>query len=65
VRASTHLFDDVILLGGAEAFLQVLVLGELAFGDVDEDVGDLEDVIDVCLDARAPFLNFVLVACDL
>ena len=41
------------------------MLGQLAFGDIHEDVGDLEDVIDVGLDAAPPFLHFVLVACNL
>ena len=38
---------------------------ELALRDVHEDVGDLEDVIEVRLDAVAELLDFVLVACDL
>ena len=61
----TNLLDYDVLFGGAKALLQVLVLGEFAFGDIDEHVGDLENVIDVCLDTRAPFLYFVLVARDL
>jgi hypothetical protein len=34
----------------------------LPFGDVQEDVGDLEDIIEVFLYAVAPFEDFVLVA---
>ena len=41
------------------------MLGQLAFGDIHEDVGDLEDVIDVCLYAAPPLLYLVLVAGNL
>ena len=60
-----HLFHDVVRLRGAETFLEVLVLGHLAFRNVHEDVHNLKDVIDVGLDSVAPFLDFVLVACNL
>ena len=60
-----HLFHDVVRLRGAETFLEVLVLGHLAFRNVHEDVHNLKDVIDVGLDSVAPFLDFVLVTCNL
>ena len=60
-----HLFHDVVRLRGAETFLEVLVLGHLAFRNVHEDVHNLKDVIDVCLYAAPPLLHFVLIACDL
>ena len=41
------------------------MLGQLAFGDIHEDVGDLEDVIDVGLYAAPPLLYLVLVAGNL
>lgn len=37
----------------------------LAFRYVHKYVGNLEDVIEVRLDSSAPFLDLVLVACDL
>ena len=36
----------------------------MAFGYVEEDVLNLQDVGDVLLDLVAPFEDFVLVACD-
>lgn len=36
----------------------------LAFGDVEEDGGDLEDIVEVGLDAGAVFEDFVLVTGD-
>ena len=41
------------------------MLGEFTFGDVHENVGNLEDIVDVGFDAVTPFLDFVLVTCDL
>lgn len=41
------------------------MLRHLAFRYVHKYVGDLEDVIKVRLDSSAPFLDFVLIACDL
>ena len=61
----THLLDDGVCVGGVERLLELVALGELALGDVYEHVRDLEDVIDVGLDAAPPFLHFVLVACNL
>jgi hypothetical protein len=34
----------------------------LPFGDVEEDVGDLEDIVEVFLYAITPFEDFVFVA---
>ena len=61
----THLLDDGVGVGGVEGLLELVALGELALGDVHEHVRDLEDVIDVGLDAAPPFLHLVLVARDL
>jgi len=36
----------------------------LAFADGEEDGGDLEDIVEVCFDARAVFEDFVFVAGD-
>jgi hypothetical protein len=47
----THLLGNVILFSGFKEFLQAWVFDELALGEVDENVRDLEDVMNVCLDA--------------
>ena len=60
-----YLLDDSVSVRGPKAFLKVLALGDLPFRDVDEDIGDLEDVIEVCLYAIAVLLDLVLVARDL
>ena len=60
-----YLLDDSVSVRGPKAFLKVLALGDLPFRDVDEDIADLKDVIEICLDPVPPFLDFVLVACDL
>lgn len=41
------------------------MLCELAFRNVDEYIGDLEDIVYVGLNAVPPFLHLVLVASDL
>ena len=64
-EGGTDLGYDGVLVCCAERLLEVLVPRELALGDVDEDVGDLEDVIEVRLYACAELLDLVLVACDL
>ena len=58
----THLLDDGASVSGVERLLELVALGELALGDVHEHVRDLEDIIDVGLDAAPPFLHLVLVA---
>ena len=45
--------------------MELVALGELAFRDVHKYIGYLEDIIDVGLDAASPFLDLILVACDL
>ena len=60
-----YLLDNSVSVRGPKAFLKVLALGDLPFRDVDEDIGDLEDVIKVCLYAIAVLLDLVLVARDL
>ena len=60
-----HLLDDSVGVSSLESLLEFVAFGELAFRNVHEDVGDLEDVIDVGLDTASPFLDLVLVACDL
>ena len=64
-KGCTHLLHDVVRLGSAKGFLEVLVLGYFAFRDVHEHVLYLEHVIDVRLDSVSPFLDLVLVACNL
>jgi hypothetical protein len=60
--STAHLFNSFIFLGGAKALFQPWVfLASWPFGDVDKDVRYLKDVIDVGLEACAPFLNFVVV----
>jgi hypothetical protein len=51
------------LLG--EGFFEIGFRCDLAFGDVEEDIFDLEDVRQVGFDAVAVFEDFVLVARDL
>ena len=41
------------------------MLGKFALRDVHENVGNLENVVDIGFDAVTPFLDLVLVACDL
>ena len=60
-----HLLDDSVSVRRPKAFLKVLALGNLPFRDVDEDIGNLEDVIEVCLYTAPVLLHFVLVTCDL
>ena len=60
-----YLLDDSVSVRGPKAFLKVLALGDLPFRDVDEDIGNLEDVIEVCLYTAPVLLHFVLVTCDL
>lgn len=58
--------DDVIDRGIlAEGLLEVGRRRRLALGHVQKDVGDLQDVVEIGLDAGAPFEHFVLVAGDL
>ena len=64
-QGGTHLLDDSVGVSSLEGLLEFVTFGELAFRDVNEDVGNLEDVIDVGLDTASPFLDLVLVACDL
>lgn len=45
----------------AKGLVQLLGRRRLALGDVEEDVGDLEDVVDVRLDALTPLEDLVLV----
>jgi hypothetical protein len=48
------------LLG--ECFFEIGFRCGLAFGDVEEDIFDLQDVREICLDAVAVLEDFVLVA---
>ncbi len=49
---------------GPEGFCEILGWRCLAFADGEEDVGNLEDIIEVCFYAGAVFENFVFVAGD-
>ena len=61
-----NLLDNIIRAGlWAKSLLQVGCWGGLALGDGEEDVGDLEDVVEICFYAAAVFEDFVLVASDL
>lgn len=61
----THLFDNLILIGLSKALLQLVRISSLAFGDIDENAIDLEDLVQVGLDACPPFLDLVFVAGNL
>ena len=59
-------FEDDFVEGGfgAEGFGEVGGGGRLAFADVEEDGGDLEDVVEVFFGAGAVFKSLVFVAGD-
>lgn len=60
-----NLHDDLISADAfAEGLNEVVVGRDLAFGDVEEDVWDLQDVVEVCLVAGAVGLDGVFVAGD-
>lgn len=61
----THLFNNFVRVASAEALLQVLMFGYFSFRNIHENVHYLKYVIEIRFDAIAPFLDFVLVACDL
>jgi hypothetical protein len=44
-----HLGNDSVNIGGAECFLDVVRLGDLAFGHIHEDIGDLQHIVEVLL----------------
>ena len=62
---TTYLLNDRVGVRRAERLLQILALGQFALRDVDEHVRNLKHIVDVGLYSAAPFLHFVLVACDL
>lgn len=62
---NTYLLHDGVDVSRVEGLLQFLTLRDFSLRDVHEDVGDLEDIVDVGLYTAAPFLDFVLVAGDL
>jgi hypothetical protein len=57
--------DNHIRIGSAERLLDLGSLRHLALGYVHEHICDLEDVVDVLLDAVPPLLDFVLVTRNL
>lgn len=61
----THLLDDLVLVRLAKALIKLVGARSLALGNVREDPLDLEDLIQVGLDAGTPLLDLVLVAGDL
>jgi hypothetical protein len=61
----TYLLYDLRLVRFSEAFLELVRVRRLTFGDVDEDSVDLENLVQVRLNAGPPFLDLVLVASDL
>lgn len=63
--SEAYLLHDRISVRGGERLLQVLTLRHLALRYVCEDIRDLKDVIDVCLDPVSPLLHLVLVAGNL
>ena len=64
-RAGAYLFDNLVGIRRPKGLLKVLVLRHLSLRDVHEDIADLEDVIQVCLDAIPVLLHLVLIACNL
>jgi hypothetical protein len=59
------LHDDLVSADAfAESLDEVVVGRDLAFGDVEEDVWDLQDVVEVCFVAGAVGLDGVFVAGD-
>lgn len=55
--------DDVVYeYLGTKRFLEIRIWGCLAFADIGKNGWNLEDIVEVCLYARAVFEDFVLVA---
>jgi len=58
-------FDDLLHVCLAKCLLQVIRFRDFTFGHIHKDVADLEHIIQARFDASPPFLDFVLITCDL
>lgn len=59
-----YIYDDFLERLVGKGFFEIGLGGDLALGDVEEDVFDLQDVGKILFDLVAPLEDFVLVACD-
>jgi hypothetical protein len=57
--------DDLITGETRKGLFEVVIGSDFAFGDIEEDILDLEDVVEVGFVAGAERCDGVLVTCDL